>query len=95
MALNGCADIDVRLGDVTSIRDICDADLLLANINRNVITADLPAYAAAMKSGGQLIFSGFYEADVAVVEEAAKACGLRIADTTSRDGWASVRFTKM
>lgn len=95
VALNGCADIDVRLGDVTSISDICDADLLLANINRNVITADLPAYAAAMKSGGQLVFSGFYEADVAVVEEVARRCGLRIADTTSRDGWASVRFTKM
>ncbi len=39
--LNGCGDIDVRLGDVTSISDVDDADILLANINRNIITADM------------------------------------------------------
>ncbi|WP_289270068.1 50S ribosomal protein L11 methyltransferase [Paramuribaculum intestinale] len=92
--LNGCGDIDVRLGDVTSISDVDDADILLANINRNIITADMPAYAAAVKSGGQLVFSGFYEADVPVVEEAASRCGLKLADVTSCDGWASVRFVK-
>lgn len=92
--LNGCGDIDVRLGDVSAIADVSGADILLANINRNVITADLPSYAASVRTGGELIFSGFYEADVPVVEAAASKCSLALADVTSRDGWASVRFVK-
>ena len=92
--LNCCGDIDWRLGEGTSISDVFDAGILLANINRNRITADMPAYGAAVKSGGQFVVSGFDEADVPAVEEAASRCGLKLADITSCDGWASVRFVK-
>ncbi|HNY01797.1 MAG TPA: 50S ribosomal protein L11 methyltransferase, partial [Bacteroidales bacterium] len=59
--------------DTTSVRVIrgeADAipepgfDLVLANINRNVLLNDIPAYAARMNPGAVLLLSGFYEEDL-------------------------------
>lgn len=62
-------------------------DVILANINRNILLEHLPVYAAALKPGGKLFLSGFYEADVPVLREKAEALGFTIQDTASREAW--------
>lgn len=94
--LNGCGDaVTLINGDASALGAVgYEADLFLANINRNVITGDIDRYAAKIKNGGTVLFSGFYTEDVAVIEQAAAAHGLSAVDVTSRDNWACVRMIK-
>ena len=62
-------------------------DVILANINRNILLDHLPFYAAALKPGGKLFLSGFYEADVPVLREKAEALGFTVQNTASREAW--------
>lgn len=84
--------VDVRHGDVSAIADVKDADVFLANINRNIITADIERYAAAMAPGGELTVSGFYVEDRPVVEAAANKAGLTLSSVAEMDNWSSMTF---
>lgn len=92
-ALNGHEEINVILGDASALASLPKADILLANINRNIILADMGAYKDAVKPGGQLIFSGFYEADIPIVRARAEELGLTFVDFTENEHWVSVIFT--
>jgi len=94
VALNGHPEINVILGDASVLEAIPQADLLLANINRNIILADMEAYARAIKSGGQLVFSGFYVDDIPMIRARAEQLGLAFADFTENLNWASVLFIR-
>ena len=93
-ALNGHPEIKLLPGDASVLADIKDVDLFVANINRNVIMADLPYYAATLADDAQVIFSGFYVEDVPVVVAAAEKCGLVAVNHTERDRWASILLKK-
>ena len=94
VAANGVADrIDPMLGDVRRIAGRT-YDFILANINRNVLLADLEAYAAALRPGGELAMSGFLAEDVPVLTAAAERLGLEPAATAYRDGWALIRLRR-
>ena len=69
-------------------------DFIAANINRNILTMDMPAYAEALDTGGDLLMSGFLEEDVPVIEARARACGLEPVEVRRRDGWAMVHVKK-
>ncbi|MDE5808710.1 MAG: 50S ribosomal protein L11 methyltransferase, partial [Muribaculaceae bacterium] len=92
--LNGHPEINVILGDTSALSNVQPADILLANINRNIIVSDMESYAKALKSGGTMILSGFYEEDIPVVAQAAKQYGLKQTDYTTRDRWASLSLKK-
>ncbi|MDE5858237.1 MAG: 50S ribosomal protein L11 methyltransferase, partial [Muribaculaceae bacterium] len=62
--LNGHPEIDVILGDASALSNVQPADILLANINRNIIVGDMESYSNALKTGGTMILSGFYEDDI-------------------------------
>lgn len=70
-------------------------DVLIANINRNVLLAAMPAYAAALPVGGTLLLSGFFTADVPVLTECAAACGLQHTETRSLNEWALLELTRI
>lgn len=94
VATNGVADcVTILSGDVRSIAGR-EYDFILANINRNVLIGDMPAYAAAVHPGGDVLLSGFLEADVPLLLDAAAAQGLRLVATQSRDGWMLVIVRK-
>lgn len=92
--LNGHPEIDVILGDASALSNVQPADILLANINRNIIVGDMESYSKALKSGGTMILSGFYEDDIPVVVNAAKQYSLKQIDYTTRDRWASLSLKK-
>lgn len=81
------------LGDVRAVAGE-RYDFILANINRNILLADMPAYAAALNEGGELLMSGILERDIDSIAARARELGLAVAETRLRDGWASVRCRK-
>ena len=94
IALNHLEGIDVQLGDASSLAGQGPFDYIIANINRNILTMDMPAYAEALDTGGDLLMSGFLEEDVPVIEARARACGLEPVEVRRRDGWAMVHVKK-
>ena len=85
-------NVEVVVGDSAVLEGQPQADLLIANINRNILLQDLPRFAAAIKSGGQMILSGFYLSDVPVLREAAARQGFSLQGTESEEEWAMLLF---
>ena len=86
--------VKVLEGDASLLPADFGADYLLANINRNIITADIARYAAALRQGGLIAVSGFYVADRQVVRAAAEAAGLEFVEAGELDDWSSMVFVK-
>lgn len=94
IAANGVADrIEPLLGDVRRIAGR-SYDFILANINRNILTADMASYAATLTSGGDLVMSGFLPADVPTIVACAEGLGLEHVATHEKEGWMLVRVRK-
>lgn len=92
-ALNGVENMSIMLGDASVLNNVAECfDVVIANINRNILIADMPAFRAHMKQGAQLILSGFYEADVPMIEAAAKEHGLSLCDVVTDEEWACALF---
>ena len=101
-ALNG-VELDVRLGSVneqgersvlrqTEGRSVFD--LVLANIHRNILLAQMPIYARIIKEGGEVWMSGFYETDCPALEEEAKKNGLQLIEVRANGEWRMMRCRK-
>lgn len=87
-------EITVRIGDATLLGDR-RFDLIIANINRNILLADMAAYASVLQPGGTLLLSGFYESDVPVLQQHAESLGLRLDQQKVRQSWTALRLTKI
>ena len=91
---NGVAEhITPILGDVSAIQGRT-YDFILANINRNILLADMPHYAATLKAGGTLLMSGILESDIDSITARAEELGMRRVEVRLRNGWAMVRVEK-
>ena len=69
-------------------------DLILANINLNVLLADIAHYEKALRKGGSIFFSGFYEDNVPTLRAAAEALGLTFEGLKAREQWRSIKMVK-
>ena len=86
--LNSIYNIKVCEGDSAVLPQTGDYDLLIANINRNILLGDLPRFAKALRKGGQLLLSGFYDEDAASLINKGKELGFELQSRTSHNGWA-------
>ncbi|MDE5827914.1 MAG: 50S ribosomal protein L11 methyltransferase [Duncaniella sp.] len=84
--LNFAENIYLHLGDASQLGVIGNVNLFIANINRNIITADLPAYVATLAPGATMLLSGFYEEDIPVIMAVAEPLGLRYKSHQVMDG---------
>lgn len=89
--LNGVT-LDLRNGDASVLPLLPKADVFVANINRNIITADLAAYVAAMKPGATMLLSGFYESDIPVIMQTAAPLGLEETGHTVQNDWTCLQL---
>ena len=79
------------LGDVSVLDKVEGTfDIIMANINRNILLADMPMMRRKMASGGVLLLSGFYTADVTLLTEKAKELGLKLEKKREESDWASL-----
>jgi len=90
--LNEITNIDVHEGDASLLAKMGTFDIVIANINRNILLADMPAYAKCLKAGSDLWISGFYTEDIACLKEKAESLGLTYLYHHSKNNWATVRF---
>ncbi len=93
-ALNTCNCIEVAQGTIQDEK-INDYDIVLANINRNILIAEIGIYAKFLKPKGHLIISGFYEKDIEDITSEAALNNLKKMKSTSKKEWAAVVFTKI
>jgi ribosomal protein L11 methyltransferase len=90
---NGQEGIEVLQGEVSAVRDR-KYEVVLANINKNVLLADLKTYAGILEEEGELVLSGFYRQDLPDLQKTAAGWGLQYLDSRERDGWTAARFCK-
>ncbi len=93
--VNNIRNITTVLGDASFLEDKSEVyNVILANINKNILLRDMPAYAKALKCGGKIFFSGFYNTDLQDIKT--KAAGLRLLYQShyTRNKWVAAVFTK-
>ena len=92
---NGFPRTECRLGGVEVLAGEAPFDIVLANINRNVLLEDMPAYAALLPAGAPLLLSGFYEEDLSKIEKEATKQNLVYQSHREKNNWVSAIFTKL
>lgn len=87
-------DVDVNFihGDASELLTLPDADVFIANINRNIILADLQSYASRLKKGGIMILSGFYREDVDMIMRVARIYGLESDECRTDNNWTALKL---
>lgn len=88
--LNECDGIEVLQGSMEQINPQEKFDILLANINRNVLLADMPLYARSLQEKGFLVLSGFYETDVEDILQAVEKEGISFVSQKTKNKWVSM-----
>ncbi|WP_307758832.1 50S ribosomal protein L11 methyltransferase [uncultured Mediterranea sp.] len=92
ITLNHLDSIDVYQGDASSLADKGPFDVVIANINRNILLADMKHYTARMNPGATLLMSGFYTDDIAAIRSEAESLGLTFVEYREKNRWATVKF---
>ncbi|WP_454982173.1 50S ribosomal protein L11 methyltransferase [Capnocytophaga granulosa] len=91
---NDCSFITIKEGDVSLIAGE-QYNLILANINRNILLSDIPAYTQALLPQGLLLVSGFYEEDLPAIKEKCQEEGLTYLSHIERNRWVSAKFQRL
>ena len=92
--INGVGDdFDALLGDTGVVEGISrQFDIILANINRNILLADMPRWRPLMSPSGILILSGFYASDVEPLTTKASELGLKVQSHQEDGDWQCLVF---
>ena len=89
-----CGDASVLSNFTTTPDDLSSGfHLVLANINRNILLNDMEKFRSVMAPKSQLILSGFYKNDCALLESKAQTLGLSLKDTHTDGDWACLLFS--
>lgn len=92
--LNDFHEVNILLGDASVVRGMTGIDLVLANINRNILLADMPTWVATLSPEGQLLVSGFYEADVLPLVRKATELGMELIEHQHHNEWQMLHFRR-
>lgn len=92
-AINQVENIEVLHGNAHVLSHVSGVfDIVMANINRNTLLADMHAFKDVMASGAYLILSGFYEDDVRMLVNKASELGLEYHSKRSSGDWRCLVF---
>jgi len=83
--------LETRLGGAEELKAE-KFDVILANINLNILMADMAAYRAVLEDKGTIIFSGFYAQDLETLRAEAQKCGLQLTQSLEREDWIAAVF---
>lgn len=84
-------ELDVRLGNCPPEGKY---DLIMANIHRNILIEQLPAYVRYLNTKGEVWLSGFYEEDIPYLLNAANDIKLQHKASNQRHEWRMIRLQK-
>jgi ribosomal protein L11 methyltransferase len=89
---NNCSKIKVQEANAISIDG--QYDIILANINLNVILANMTAIAASCSTPGKVLLSGFLNTDEQVIMESAGIAGLKKVILLRQKDWIAILCEK-
>ncbi len=90
---NNCDDIIVRFGGAELLGNE-NFDIVFANINRNILLADMHSYANNLIDNGVLLLSGFFRSDVDILLDEAAKNSLSLTFSESKNDWTVLQFIK-
>lgn len=90
---NGVGQIQIELGGAERLAGM-SVDVIFANINRNILLEDMKKYSACLNEGGVLYMSGFYTADIPVLEVEMNRNDLKLIASREKNNWAVVKTIK-
>lgn len=87
-------DVTVKLGDVSLLGDHV-FDVIAANINKNILMADIPQYVKVLNpTNGELFLSGLMHFDFDDIVARCKEFGLNLVSKKQRNEWIALYFRK-
>jgi ribosomal protein L11 methyltransferase len=92
-ALNNIKNLKVKKGDA-SLLGTEKYDFIFANIHKNVLMNDLPAYSKSLNQNGKLFISGFYTEDIPELKAKAESVGMKETGFTIKNNWVAAYFVK-
>lgn len=93
-AANNYPDILLKKGDVDLLYAEKPFDVILANINKNILKAQIPTYAKVAIKGTKLFLSGFFTTDVEELKAVAAAQGFELIMSHHENEWAMMLLEK-
>ena len=90
---NNCQFISVFEGD-SSLLINKKYDVIIANINRNILLADMETYTNCLNQNGVLLLSGFYKEDILIINEEVSKFNLKLETTIERNNWVALKYQK-
>lgn len=94
IAVNHCTNIHLQQGKISEITLSGTFDIILANINKNVLLAEINLYHSYLNPKGLLLLSGFYAHDIPDLLKEASRHGLEEVRRYERETWASLLLMK-
>jgi ribosomal protein L11 methyltransferase len=92
--LNSIHNIKVQLGDKSLIGNKY-FNIVYANINKNILLADIPTYTEHIHQGGKLLLSGFYQDDFEDINQVAIANNLQFIGRREKNNWLMLSYLKL
>ena len=91
--LNNVDNVEVKQGSEEQIKG-GHFNLILANINLNVLLAQIETYYQVLEPKGSILFSGLLEKDLNKLLAKTKQLGLVVKETKQKDKWIMVHCEK-
>lgn len=92
-SLNNIHNLEAKLGDASLLGEET-YQVIFANIHKNIIINDLPAYVKVLQPEGRIYLSGFYRQDMPDVKAKAESLGLRETGFKESNNWVVYYFEK-
>src|SRR5258708_15260520 len=92
--VNHCSNIHIQQGKIADLKFENPFDIILANINRNILLAEIETYSSQLVANGCLLLSGFYETDIEDLKNEALKSNLHEVHRDSRETWACLLLQK-
>ena len=90
LAINHCSRIQISKGDTAEMGS--RFDIILANINKHIILANIPYLGNALQKEGLILLSGLLEEDESDILIACQSAGWKHHSTNKRNGWIVIQL---
>ncbi len=90
---NKCKHISVFEGDASLLINK-KYDVIIANINRNILLNDMQSYMNCLNDDGVILFSGFYQEDIPIIDAEVSKYDFKIDTIIERNNWVALKYNK-
>jgi ribosomal protein L11 methyltransferase len=90
IAINHCQRIQIEKADTAEMQD--KYEIILANINKHIILANIPFLAQILQKEGTILLSGLLVEDEEDILKACESVGWKFQFTQTKNGWIVCQF---